>query len=84
LTFRSRSYGLQQGDHYAVAARFQVRFVSFLLAHATVYSYGDLATGAADGRFGYELDFTDGLLSFMRTIDDEYSVAGERVTVGSE
>jgi hypothetical protein len=33
----------------------------------------------ADGTFGYILDFTDGLLSFMDTIEDAYPVNVERL-----
>lgn len=33
----------------------------------------------ADGTFGYILDFTDGLLSFMGTIEDAYPVNVERL-----
>jgi len=79
LTFRSESYGLQDGDHYAVAARFQVRFAGFLLAHATVYSYGEVQDDQAEGTFGYLLDFDDGLLSFMGEIEDDYPVAGQQL-----
>jgi hypothetical protein len=80
VSFRSRSYGLEQDNRYGVAARFQVRFVNMLLAHATVYSWGRIAGDRSDGRFGYTLDFSDGLLAFLGTIADEYPADGELVT----
>jgi hypothetical protein len=39
----------------------------------------EIAGDRADGNFGYILDFTDGLLSVMGTIEDAYPVNVERL-----
>lgn len=79
VAFRSESYGLAEGNRYAVAARFQVRLFNCPLAAALVYSYGEIDGDTSDGEFGYTIDFTDGVLRFLGKVEDEYAAIGTRV-----
>lgn len=79
VAFRSESYGLSVGNHYAVAARFQVRLFNCPLAAALVYSYGQIDGDTSDGEFGYSIDFTDGVLPFLGKVEDEYAAIGTRL-----
>lgn len=79
VAFRSESYGLADGDRYAVAARFQVRFLACPLATALVYSFGELTGDLSEGKFGYRIDFTNGILPFLGRLQDEYPAMGERI-----
>lgn len=83
VVFQSASYGVQEGDHFGIAVVVHVRFANFYLGRAVLYSWGDIAADRIDGQFGYLLDFTEGLVSFLGTAADQYPVEGERVDSAS-
>jgi hypothetical protein len=79
VVFQSASYGLQEGDHYGIAVVVHVRFANFFLGRAILYSWGDIDGDGITGQFGYLLDFTEGVVSFLGTTADQYPVTGERI-----
>ena len=79
IAFRSDSYGVQAEERFGLAAVAHVRFGNVFLGRAVLYSWGTVADDLIDGVFGYLLDFTDGLLSQLGTVADQYPIDGQRV-----
>jgi len=79
IAFRSDSYGVQAQERFGLAAVVHVRFGNVFLGRAVLYSWGTVADDLIDGVFGYLLDFTDGLLSQLGAVADQYPVDGQRV-----
>jgi len=77
--YQSASYGSQEGDQIGIAVNVQVRFNETFLGRAVLYAWGTVDGDTLDGQFGYVLDFTEGAVSFLGTIADQYPVDGVRV-----
>lgn len=77
--FRSNSFGVQQSGRVGIAVHVQVRLGEVFLGRAVIYAWGTVSGGSLDGTFGYLLDFTEGAVSFLGTVADQYSVNGQRV-----
>jgi len=79
VSYRSASYGVQIGDRFGIAVIVHVRFLETFLGQAILYAWGTVADDTIDGQFGYVLDFTDGAVSFLGTVADQYPIDGQRV-----
>jgi hypothetical protein len=79
ISFASASYGVQDEDVFGSAVVVNVRLGNLFLGRAILYSWGTVAGHRIEGQFGYLLDFTEGMVSQLGTIADQYPVVGERI-----
>lgn len=79
VSYRSASYGVQDGDRVGLAVVVHVRFLQTFVGKAVLYSWGALSNDVIDGQFGYLIDFRDGALPMLGTIADQYPIEGRRV-----
>ena len=79
VSFRSASYGTQNGDRVGLAVVVDVRFLNTFLGSAILYAWGRVDQDRLDGRFGYLLDFTGGAVAWLGTVADQYPVTGQKV-----
>lgn len=80
MFFNSASYGLDSEDRIGIAIVAHVRFFNFYMGQAMIYAWAPTpANDAFEGTFGYEIDFSDGVVSFLRNIADQYPVSGSRI-----
>lgn len=77
--FNSASYGGQVGDRFGLAVLVHVRFGQTYLGKAVLYAWGTINGDMIGGQFGYVIDFTDGAVSFLGTVADQYPIEGRRV-----
>ncbi len=80
VSFNSETYGLEADGRFGVATVVNVRFSGFFLGRAILYSWGTIVVDRIDGQFGYLLDFTEGIVSFLQTVADQYPVEGQRIS----
>jgi len=79
VTFTSAAYGGEADGRFGLATIVHVRFGSLLLGRAVLYAWGTVTGDLVEGRFGYLLDFTDGIVAVLGTTADEYPIEGQRV-----
>ncbi len=78
-SFRSASYGVEQDDRYGLAVVVQVRLGNIPVGRAIIYSWGTLGADRLEGKFGYLLDFTEGIGQFLlMTGGDQYPFHADR------
>jgi len=80
VTFRSASYGMEDGNRYGLAVVVQVGLNGAYVGRAVLYTWGTRDGDRIDGQFGYLLDFEGGLGSaLLSTVGDQYEFFAERI-----